>query len=177
MSCSKVQAWVLRSVERYCGGGIGGGGESPRICVLLEFGGMAEMLWKTESEKSRCLTSGDLRSKGKNHLLLVRVLKKKRVSITELICTRKPGFGASLVSCGLMALQRASLIQKYNKQMANSTVSRSNGGIKVNQSLPDGSCFDRCLTQVCEFPKQCLSVPVNRQPLPFYECLHHRSVY
>lgn len=155
----------------------GGRGKSPRICVLLEFGGMAEMIWKTKSQKSRCLTSGDLTSKGKNQLLLALVLKKRSVSKTELICTRKPGFGASLVSCGLIALQRASLIQKYNKQMANSTVSRSNGGIKMNQSLPDGSCFDRCLTQVFEFPKQCLSVPVNRQPLPFYECLHHHSVY
>lgn len=81
---------------------------------------------------------------------------------------RSLALGALWCPGGLIALQRANLIQKYNKQMANSTVSRSNEGIKMNQSLPDGSCFDRCLTQVFVLPKQCLFLFLcTGSPYPF----------
>lgn len=58
------------------------------------------MIWKTVSQKFRRLTSRNLTRKEENHLLLVRVLKKKKkcVRIEKLICTQKPGFGGSLVS-------------------------------------------------------------------------------
>lgn len=135
------------------------------------------MIWKTVSQKFRCLTSRNLTRKEENHLLLVRVLKKNALEQKSSSAHRSLALVALWCPGGLIALQRTNLIQKYNKQMANSTVSRSNGGIKMNHSLPDGSCFDRCLTQVSVFPKQCPSVPVYRQPLPFYEYLHHHTVY
>lgn len=61
--------------------------------------------------------------------------------------------------------------------MANSTVSRSNGGIKM---LPAGSPMAlvwQGSTQVFVFSKQCFSVPVYKQPLPFYEYQCHHSIY
>ena len=135
------------------------------------------MVWETISPKSGNSSPPEMYCAGKIYLLLVKLLKNLLKHQSSPSTWRPRSWDSLLISYWVDSTSKDQTDSKI-KQMANSTVSRSNVGIKM---LPAGSLMALILTGVYSgaycFLSNVFSISVYKRPSPFYEYLCHRSIY